>query len=288
MLHSMTGFAREIAETPSGTLTCELRAVNHRYLDVQFRMPDELRVKETELRQQVAEVIKRGKVECSLHLRRGAGETKELAIDSNLVRQIASRIREVADILPHSSSPDPMDLLRWPGVVLEPEIETDSLFEDASAVIGDTLRSLAAMRRSEGERITAMLESRCSDIRRIAGDVRKRMPKVLEAIRARQKERLAALDIDADPDRLESELALVAQKLDVDEELDRLDSHVVEILDVIRREEPVGRRLDFLMQELNREANTLGSKSADTETTRAAVELKVLVEQMREQIQNVE
>lgn len=288
MLHSMTGFARQIAETGSGTLTCELRAVNHRYLDVQFRLPDELRARETELRQLIADHLKRGKVECHLHMRRAIDERRELAIDRALVSQIAARVRDVADILPHSASPNPVDVLRWPGVVLEPDIETDSLYADARGVLEVALDAMTAMRRSEGERIRAMLETRCADVERIAGEVRQRMPEVLEAVRIRQKDRLAKLDIDADPERLETELALVAQKLDVDEELDRLESHVAEILEVITRDEPVGRRLDFLMQELNREANTLGSKSADAETTRAAVELKVLIEQMREQIQNIE
>jgi uncharacterized protein (TIGR00255 family) len=284
----MTGFARQNAETPSGTLTCELRAVNHRYLDVQFRIPDELRVKEPELRQQVAGVLKRGKVDCSLHLRRTAAGGQELAIDRDLVAQIAARVAEISRILPDIEEPDPMDILRWPGVVLEPETDTEPLFEDARELLAQTLAALSSMRRSEGDRIAEMLRSRCADISSIAQGVRERMPEVLVAIRQRQKDRLDKLDIDADPQRLETELALVAQKLDVDEELVRLDSHVTEILDVIERDEPVGRRLDFLMQELNREANTLGSKSADTETTKAAVELKVLIEQMREQIQNVE
>ena len=288
MLHSMTGFARQNSDTGTGALTCELRAVNHRYLDVQFRLPDELRVKETELRNLVSGTLKRGKVECHLHLRRAAGESRELMIDSGLVATVADRLRDISAQLPGSAEPDPMDILRWPGVILEPVIETETLYEEASSLLADTLEALAAMRRSEGERIAAMLESRCAEIRRIATDVRSRMPEVLEAVRAKQKDRLDKLDIDANPERLETELALVAQKLDVDEELDRLESHVVEILDALRRDEPVGRRLDFLMQELNREANTLGSKSGDAETTRAAVELKVLIEQMREQIQNIE
>ena len=155
-------------------------------------------------------------------------------------------------------------------------------------MLGGALDALGEMRRNEGARIATMLESRCTDIRKIGESVRARLPDVLAAVRQRQQERLDKLDVSADPARLETELALVAQKLDVDEELDRLESHVVEILEVLARDEPVGRRLDFLMQELNREANTLGSKSADTETTRAAVELKVLIEQMREQVQNVE
>lgn len=288
MLHSMTGFSRQTAETEAGTLTCEMRTVNHRYLDVQFRLPEELRCKEADLRQQIAGVVRRGKVDCGLHLHRGAGGGQEIAIDRNLVAQIAARASEIAEMLPDAEDPDPLDILRWPGVVLDAEIDADPLYADSVELLDEALAALQSMRRSEGERIAGMLKTRCADIRAISQDVRRRMPDVLAAIRQRQKDRLDKLDVDADPERLEAELALITQKLDVDEELDRLDSHVVEILEVIEREEPVGRRLDFLMQELNREANTLGSKSADTGTTRAAVELKVLIEQMREQIQNVE
>jgi uncharacterized protein (TIGR00255 family) len=162
------------------------------------------------------------------------------------------------------------------------------LVAEAGALLDKTLASIGEMRSSEGQRIADMLESRCAEIESIAANVRTRMPEVLAAARVKQKERIANLDVEADPARLEVELALLATKIDVDEELDRLESHLVEIRDALKEQKPVGRRLDFLMQELNREANTLGSKSADTETTRAAVDLKVLIEQMREQIQNVE
>jgi uncharacterized protein (TIGR00255 family) len=284
----MTGFARETAETPFGTLTCELRAVNHRFLDVQFRMPDELRAKEIELRATIGEVLKRGKVECSLHIRRGATGTTDLTLNDALVRQIAARAGEIAALLPEASAPNPVDVLRWPGVVAEPEVDTEPLYDAAAALVGKALDALAAMRASEGERIGQLIESRLDEVVRIASAVRERMPEVLTAVRARQQERIDKLDVDADPARLETELALIAQKLDVDEEIDRLDSHVSEVRSALAVSEPVGRRLDFLMQELNREANTLGSKSADTDTTKAAVDLKVLIEQMREQIQNVE
>lgn len=284
----MTGFARQIAETPAGTLTCEIRTVNHRYLDVNFRLPEELRPLETELRKQIASIIKRGKVECGIHWRRAVAEQDQLAIDRELVERLGVRLKELADILPDVAQPSPLDVLRWPGVVQEPAIETDPLQAESAALLGQTLESLQRMRENEGGRIATMLQDRSEEIRDIAAAVRDRLPDVLVAVRERQQERLEKLDIVADPERLEVELALVAQKLDVAEELDRLDSHVAEILDILGRSGPVGRRLDFLMQELNREANTLGSKSADTETTRAAVDLKVLIEQMREQIQNVE
>jgi len=273
MLNSMTGFARETTETPFGTLTCELRTVNHRYLDVQFRLPEELRPQEIEFRQQIAATLRRGKIECSVHLLRSAEGGDELTLNQALVRQIGARLDEISALLPQAGKLDPIAVLRWPGVAQEPE---------------KTLGALRKMRSNEGERIADMLETRCAEILDIAAGVRKRLPEVLSAVRAKQRERIDNLNVEADPARLETELALIAQKLDVDEELDRLDSHISEIRDVLGRNEAVGRRLDFLMQELNREANTLGSKSADTETTRAAVDLKVLIEQMREQIQNVE
>lgn len=284
----MTGFARHIGESSVGTLTVELRAVNHRYLDVQFRLPDELRAKEVELRNQVGEVLKRGKVECSVHFRRAAADGDDLAINDDLLGQIAAGVTDVAKAVPQVGSVDPIDVLRWPGVVLEPTVDAEPVYAGARSALDQALTALQEMRASEGSRISAMLKSRCKEIQQIGASVRERMPEVLAAVRQRQQERLDKLDVSVDPERLETELALIAQKLDVDEELDRLESHVTEIAEVLERTEPVGRRLDFLMQELNREANTLGSKSADTATTRAAVELKVLIEQMREQIQNLE
>jgi uncharacterized protein (TIGR00255 family) len=262
--------------------------VNHRYLDVQFRLPEELRPQEIALRSLIADVLNRGKVECSMHLRRRAGKQGELSLNRELLAEIAARVEELSSLIPALQPLDPLDLLRWPGVVLEPEIDAEPLLQDATAILYRTLDALQAMRSSEGERIGIMLQTRMDDILAIAGRVRARMPDVLAAVRAKQHERLSKLDVEADPARLETELALMAQKLDVDEELDRLESHIQEVRSALQAGEAVGRRLDFLMQELNREANTLGSKSADAETTNAAVDLKVLVEQMREQIQNIE
>ena len=288
MLHSMTGFARESSESEVGTLTWELRAVNHRYLDVQFKLPDEMRPWEQKFRQQVSASLSRGKVECALHFRRAFDERNEIQINTELVELIGTRIKEMSAELPATGAVNPFDVLRWPGVVQQPELDAEPLSAEAQKVLDATLTAIRAMRSNEGSRIAEMLGSRCNDIEAISKSVRARMPEVLEAARTKQRERIEKLDLDADPARLETELALIAQKLDVDEELDRLDSHVTEIRDVLQRDEPVGRRLDFLMQELNREANTLASKSNDTETTKAAVELKVLIEQMREQVQNVE
>ena len=288
MLHSMTGFARESVETALGTLTWEIRAVNHRYLDVQFKLPEDLRPKEQDFRQQASAILGRGKVECSLYFRRAMDQQTEMQIDTALVELLGARIAELSAALPATAAVNPIEILRWPGVMKSPEIDAEPLFEHAGALLDAALQSIAGMRLSEGSRIAEMLKSRLAEIEVIATSVRKRMPEVLTASRVKQQERLKKLDVEADPTRLEVELALIAQKIDVDEELDRLESHLVEIRDALIDEKAVGRRLDFLMQELNREANTLGSKSADTETTKAAVDLKVLIEQMREQIQNVE
>ena len=288
MLHSMTGFARESVETDTGTLTWEIRAVNHRYLDVQFKLPEDLRPKEQAFRQQASAVLRRGKIECALHFRRAVHQDTGLQIDTDLVELIGHRISQLTSKMPNVAAANPIEVLRWPGVILQNDLETEPLFEQSSALFDKALTAISDMRSNEGARIAEMIESRCGDIASISGSVRKRMPEVLAATRAKQKERIDKLDVEADPARLEVELALIAQKIDVDEELDRLDSHLVEIRDALKSRKAVGRRLDFLMQELNREANTLGSKSADAETTKAAVDLKVLIEQMREQIQNVE
>ena len=284
----MTGFARQSDVSSVGTLTWELRAVNHRYLDVQFRLPEELRPKEQAFKNQVSAVLRRGKVECALHVRRAFDERAAMKLNADLVKLIGTRVTEISNELPESAPANPIDILRWPGVIADPEIDAEPLYADAGSLLDKALQAIGDMRASEGQRIASMLESRCSDVAQIAATVRARMPDVLAVAHTKQRQRIERLDVEAEPARLEVELALIAQKLDVDEELDRLDSHIVEIRQALTSKEAVGRRLDFLMQELNREANTLGSKSADSETTRAAVELKVLIEQMREQIQNVE
>jgi len=288
MLHSMTGFARQSSESASGTLSWELRAVNHRYLDVQFRLPEELRPKEHAFKQQVSAALKRGKVDCALHFQHAAGRQGDMQLNTALVELIGTRAAEIAEKLPNAAPTNPIEVLRWPGVIVESEIDAEPLFDAATDLLVETLAAMSSMRASEGARIADMIESRCADIAAISSAIRERMPEVLAAAHKKQIERIEKLDVSADPARLEVELALLAQKLDVDEEVDRLDSHLTEIRQTLQSDEAVGRRLDFLMQELNREANTLGSKSADAQTTKAAVDLKVLIEQMREQIQNIE
>ena len=287
MLNSMTGFAHKMREAPFGLITWELRATNHRFLDIQLRLPEELRSKEIELRTEISKTIKRGKVDCVMVLRHKYNDN-EIQLNKNLLTKIATLLREIATIVPKSKSVDPISILRWPGVMTESEIDTEPVYITALQLLQETLSDLTQMRLSEGGRIEEMLASRLTKIEEIVANVQRHMPEILETTRIKQLERIKKLAIDAEPTRLETELALIAQKLDVDEELDRLASHIQEVRITLKNGTPMGRRLDFLMQELNREANTLGSKSVNGETTKAAVDLKVLIEQMREQVQNVE
>lgn len=288
MLRSMTGFARCERQTDFGELAWEIRSVNHRYLDLQFRLPEPLRGFEADFRRAASAVLGRGKVDLALTLRQETTRDQGFAIDEAQVDRIAAGLETIRSRLGDSAAVDPLELLRWPGVIEDQPVRQEALLTQALSLLDQALGTLDAMRGREGERLAGMLETRAEEVARIAAAVRERRPAVLAAIDQKLRERLSRLDVEADPSRLETELAIIAQKMDVDEELDRLDSHIEEIRRVLQRGEPVGRRLDFLMQELNREANTLGSKSGDAETTKASVELKVLIEQMREQIQNIE
>ena len=287
MLRSMTAFARHEQTSAWGAITWELRSVNHRYLEVSIRLPETLRSLETPVRERIAAILSRGKVEGTLKLQTASAAP---AITLNL--PMVERLLEVAGELEHLMGPGTglklVDVLRWPGVIHEPEPDLVAIQQAILDSLDAALAELVATREREGERTAELLRQRCAAIRVQVGLVRGRRPEVLARWRDKLLGRLADIAVDADSGRLEQELALMAQRLDVDEELDRLDTHLDEIGSVLKRKEPVGRRLDFLMQELNREANTLSSKSADAETTRAAVELKVLIEQMREQIQNIE
>ena len=288
MIASMTGFARREATGAWGTLVCELRSVNHRFLEASLRLPDELRVAEGELRTRLAKQLRRGKVDCSINYRRPAGSAGALEIDSAALERLLGAVHLVARTMPQAAAVNALDVLRWPGVVRDESAVGDELLAAAYAVFGATLDELVAARAREGVRLRELLEQRCTGLETLVADVRARLPEVQARMRARLKERLAELAASADPERLEQELAILLQRLDVDEELERLSGHIAEVRRVIGGNEPAGRRLDFLMQELNREANTLSSKSQDLETTRSAVDMKVLIEQMREQVQNAE
>jgi uncharacterized protein (TIGR00255 family) len=288
MIASMTGFARREATGPWGTLVCELRSVNHRFLECSFRLPDEVRATEPELRQIATRELRRGKVDCSVSFRTTHGAEIALDVDAQALERVLARVREVAAALPGNHTVNVMDVLRWPGVVREDNTGSDEVVAAARALFSETVADLVAARGREGVRLRELIEQRCTNLEGFVAQVRTRLPEVQARVRERLNERLADLKAQVDQDRLEQELALLLQRLDVDEELDRLTGHIAEIRRITGATEPAGRRLDFLMQELNREANTLSSKSQDLETTRAAVEMKVTIEQMREQVQNIE
>jgi len=288
MIRSMTAFARTGGEQAGAELTWELRSVNHRYLEVFVRLPEELRAMEPLVRERVNARLGRGKLECVLRCRWAPQQTVALELDQERIKAVLEACREIETRSAEAASPGVMDLLRWPGVVREPEPDTGAAQTQALAQLEKALDELVATREREGEQIEALLVARLDGIEQQVASARQRLPEVRRAIREKLEARLGELLEKVDNDRLEQELVMLAQKMDVDEELDRLQGHVAETRRVLVRDEPVGRRLDFLMQEFNREANTLGSKSADSETTAVAVELKVLIEQMREQVQNVE
>lgn len=287
MIVSMTGFARREISGSWGTLVCELRSVNHRFLEAGFRLPDELRSAEGELRQHLAREVRRGKVDCTLTYRRAQVSEAGLEIDSQALERLLARLKEIGRSVP-THTVDLLDVLRWPGVLKEDSSGGEELMVAAKALFGSTLEDLVAARAREGLRLKEILELRCTALEDHVRQVRERLPEIQTRLRARLDERVRELTASVDQDRLEQELAMLLQRLDVDEELDRLAGHVQEIRRILGAHEPAGRRLDFLMQELNREANTLSSKSQDLDTTRSAVDMKVVIEQMREQVQNAE
>lgn len=287
MIRSMTGFARRERQFPFGMLAWELRTVNHRFLEIGMRLPEELRPAEGELRQSVSAAVRRGKVDCTLTFRPGIAATS-LDVDDHLLGAVTQRAKQVAALAGSAAQIDVMDVLRWPGIVRDATRDPAPIVEAAAALLGETLVALSQFRDSEGSRLQEALEQRCTGLVELATRVAARLPEIRARMRSRLSERVAQMVAEINHDRLEQELAVLAQRLDVDEEIDRLRGHVIEIRNTFAAREPAGRRLDFLMQELNREANTLSSKSQDIETTRAAVDMKVLIEQMREQVQNIE
>ncbi len=287
MIRSMTGFARRERQIPEGLLAWEIKTVNHRYLEVGIRLPEEFRVAETDFRSSVAASIRRGKIECSLHFRPTVAASS-LEVDALLLNSLSQRAQQVAVACGSAARIEVMDLLRWPGVVKDSARDTGPMIALAHPLLRDALAELGRFRDSEGGRLRDSLEQRCEGLMTLSARVSERLPEVRARIHAKLQDRVAQLTKEFDPQRLEQELAILGQRLDVDEEVDRLRGHVLEVRKTFGGNEPAGRRLDFLMQELNREANTLSSKSQDIETTRAAVDMKVLIEQMREQVQNIE
>jgi uncharacterized protein (TIGR00255 family) len=288
MIRSMTAFARREAELAAGSVSWELRSVNHRYLEIGLRLPDELRALEAAVRERVNARLGRGKVDCICRYRPVISGEIAFDIDTGNLERLLDACRVVSGRLHETAAPNPLELLRWPGVVREQVMDTTPLVNGALALLEETLDELIACREREGAQIRNLLLARCEAMNVQVDHVRTLVPEIRAGLRRRLEQRLAEIEAPVDPGRLEQELVLQVQKTDVDEEMDRLESHIGEVRRVLESDEPVGRRLDFLMQELNREANTLGSKSIAVATTNVSVELKVLIEQMREQVQNVE
>jgi uncharacterized protein (TIGR00255 family) len=284
----MTAFARCDRNTEWGTLSWEIRSVNHRYLEPSLRMPEEIRQIEAKLRERLTKRLGRGKVECNLRFQPGGEENVSLNINTELARQIVDASREIDHMLYNSAAVNAMDILRWPGILDSGSADWEALREQALSLFDEALDELVSTREREGERLREMILERLEGMSQHVAGVREQIPAIIAGQRQKILERLAELDVKLDEGRLEQEAALLVNKMDVDEEMDRLATHIDEVRRNLDSNKPVGRRLDFLMQEMNREANTLGSKSIAIDTTRASVDLKVLIEQMREQIQNIE
>jgi uncharacterized protein (TIGR00255 family) len=284
----MTGFASAEARAGSFRLVWEVRSVNHRFLELGVRLPEELRAIEPECRDLVATAIKRGKVDCTLKVSAGEQAPAPTRLAPMALEALRSLESQVRDVFPSAEPLTTYEVLRWPGVLEEPAHRLEELAEPVRRCLGAALAALEDARRREGARIAEMLEKRNAAIDVLIAAIRPQLEGVQVRYREKLRERLQKLDVQADPERLEQELALLAQRSDVAEEIDRLVSHLVEVRSILARGEPMGRRLDFVIQELNREANTFASKVNEEALTRAAVELKVLIEQMREQVQNLE
>lgn len=289
MIQSMTAFARESANTDRGVLSVELRTVNHRYLDCSFKLPESLRAMEPRLRDAAGKTLARGKFDCQFRLQTSGAEPASLSIDDTKLNALLEAAATVQDQLGDKGAPiDPLRVLQFPGIYGAPELSEEELQKTAMGLFKAALESLQQNREREGEKLATLILDRIDKVSTQVAQVRDVMPDLLQHQRDRVAKRIEELKVEVDQGRLEQELTYLSQKADVDEELDRLEAHVGEVRHTVEKGGPCGRRLDFLMQELNREANTLSSKSQSADTTQSAVELKVLIEQMREQVQNIE
>ena len=288
MIRSMTGFARAEAQGPWGRLAWELRAVNHRYLDVSLRLPEDLRGIEGEVRTRAAARLSRGKLEAGLRFSQEGTEAAPIVIDTDRLKQLRRALDAATVELGATTPPDPVRVLAWPGIVKAETRDNAPVQAAALKLLDQALTEFTRAREQEGARLAQHLRERCDALEQHAAAVRKRLPEVRAQWAEKLRQRCRDLGVEVEPSRLEQEVVMAAQRLDVDEELSRLASHLTAVRDAVAREDAVGRKLDFLMQELNREANTLASKSQDADVTRRAVEIKVIIEQMREQVQNIE
>ncbi|MDN5881360.1 MAG: YicC family protein [Nitrosospira sp.] len=288
MIYSMTGYAVVTKEVSCGSLNLELRSVNNRYLDIQFRLPDELRLLEATMRELLTARLNRGKIDCRLSFFRLAGADDPQQINASLLQKLLELDRAIRVALPDARGLEVADILRWPGILGADALPAQDLCDPCIELLHVALDEFAAARAREGEKLKAILLERLGRMRRLTAEVSPRIPALLMAFQEKVKTRLQEAMINHDDDRIRQELSLFASKIDVDEELSRLQTHLDEVERVLCSGGAIGKRLDFLMQELNREANTIGSKSVDVEVSKISMELKVLIEQMREQVQNIE
>ncbi|MEX2367048.1 MAG: YicC/YloC family endoribonuclease [Pseudohongiellaceae bacterium] len=288
MISSMTAFTRQQSQHEWGLLVWEIRSVNHRYLEASIKLPDSFRNLEAGLRELLRNTLHRGKVEAQLKFTPGFSSNDSLQINQPLVKQLVNACQAVEALIADSTPVNSLDLLKWPGVIQEQQQDTKFIEQQTLKLFEESLDNLIANREREGAELRDMILLRLGGIRDIIRQIRDAMPEILSRQKDRIRAQFAELKLEADPLRLEQEIVLIAQKADINEEVDRLDTHVREVDRILAQDGPVGRRLDFLMQELNREANTICAKAIVTETSQRAVELKVLIEQMREQIQNIE
>ncbi len=292
MVKSMTAFARQEEKYPFGSLMIEIRSVNHRFLELNVRMPDEFRSVEMKIREQIKKSLKRGKMDISIHLKLQQENDQKIGFNHDLAEQVAKTLHEIDKLIYNAAPVNAIDVLNWPGVLDRQNFEQDVVSSAIFSLLDSVLHDLHKGKEREGQALQQMIEQRSTEMRRVITHIRANMPEILQSQRERLEEKLLAitktLSAECDTNRLEQEMVYIAQKADVAEEVDRLDTHLDEIKRTMDNDEAIGRRLDFLMQELNREANTLGSKSISKITTQASVDMKVLIEQMREQIQNIE
>ena len=288
MTRSMTAFARHEEQTELGSLSWEIRSVNHRYLEVSFRLEESFRPFEMAMRKLISDTLSRGKVEVALRYRAPEQTQSALQMNVDLAKAVMENYQQLASFTDSAAPIDILRVMQWPGVIQTESLDQDALQVTVLESLKHALVDLVATREREGAALEQMIIQRCDQINDIAEQTKTRLPEILASHRQKLSDRIAELEVNLEPERLEQEMVLLAQKADVAEEIDRLQNHVNEVKHTLKRDEPIGRRLDFLMQELNREANTLGSKSIDTDTTRYSVDLKVLIEQMREQIQIIE
>jgi uncharacterized protein (TIGR00255 family) len=287
MTLSMTAFARGDRQTDLGTYSWEIRTVNSRYLELHFRLPDNLKALETALREKLRNSLSRGKVECTLKYI-GAESSSDITVNTDMVANLNQAADQVHGVIGPGNALDALEILKWPGVLNTPQLDMAKVSAEALELFDNTLKDLIDMRGREGAALQQFIEQRLESIASEVEKVKAVLPDLLAAQKANLQSRFEDLQVNLDPERLEQEMVIILQKADVDEELDRLQAHLKEVKRILKQSGPVGRRLDFMMQELNREANTLSSKSLSSQTTQNAVELKVLIEQMREQIQNIE